>query len=123
MIKIERLSPDAQATFQREGREFPAQMGQLLTQDEFATLVITAGEIMVSINESEIQYHTVESIHPRPQLLDAAEIAVDVVYTEEFKAAHPVEAPAPAVPVDEISQPIPEPTPAEPVIVFPAKTA
>lgn len=116
MIKIERLTPDAQATFQRDGADFQVQPNQLLNRSEFDTLVVTSGEVMVSIDELEIHYITSKSIHPTPQQLNAAEIAVDAVYTEEFKTMNPPAAPAPAAPVDAISTPV-----AEPVIVQPKK--
>lgn len=127
MIKIERVTPDAQASFQRDGNEFPVQLGQLLTRSEFDSLNVTVGELMISIDENEIHYVAAGSIHPTPQQLAAAEIAMDAIFTEEFKAAQPVTPPAPAVPVDEISTPMFEapstnnPPVAEPEIVFPKK--
>lgn len=53
MIKIEKLDA-AKAVFTRNGVEHMVFLNALLTRDEYATLRVTQGSVVVSIDEQEI---------------------------------------------------------------------
>lgn len=51
MIKIEKLSADCKATVVRADVAQPVFLHQMLTQDEFNTLLLTQGELVYSVDE------------------------------------------------------------------------
>lgn len=64
MIKIEKLDA-AKAVFTRNGVEHMVFLNALLTRDEYATLRVTQGSVVVSIDEQEIV--TISAQQPAPQ--------------------------------------------------------
>lgn len=54
MIKIERIAEGTEASYTRDGAQSSLHVGQLLYPHEFDTVVITAGEILYSVDETEV---------------------------------------------------------------------
>lgn len=54
MIKIEQISKDAHAYFERADKKLHVRPGSLLSQNEFDTLVIEQGTITYSVDELEV---------------------------------------------------------------------
>lgn len=65
MIKVERITPDTLATIQRNGKPVRITLGTILTRADLATLKITAGEILYTIDEQEIV--VVKAPEPEPE--------------------------------------------------------
>lgn len=55
MIKIEKLKDGAQATYIRDGIKKPVFLHQLITHQELATLEVTHGTVVYSVDELEIK--------------------------------------------------------------------
>lgn len=54
MIKFERLSKDAKATIVRNGVKQPVYLGMTVSQAELDSLVVSAGEVLYTVNEEKI---------------------------------------------------------------------
>lgn len=54
MVKIEKLSHDAQVWFQRDGVRQRAWLHQLISYAELTTLVVESGTVVYSIDEQEV---------------------------------------------------------------------
>lgn len=54
MIKIEQLKDGAKATYIRDGNRREVYLHHLITHDELATLEVTAGTVVYSVDEMEI---------------------------------------------------------------------
>ena len=55
MIKIEQLKDGAKATYVRDGSRRQVYLHHLITHDELATLEVTEGTVVYSVDESEIK--------------------------------------------------------------------
>lgn len=99
MVKIEKLSPDAQVWFQRDGTRQRAYLHQLLSRAELATLEIESGTVMYSIDEQEVVTRS----------------AATTKSPEPAATTQPVATPAPAQP------PVAVAAETKPKIVFPKK--
>lgn len=55
MIKIEQLKDGAKATYVRDGNRRQVYLHHLITHDELATLEVTEGTVVYSVDESEIK--------------------------------------------------------------------
>lgn len=55
MVKIEKLDPGAKATFLRDGVTTPVYINMLLTPAELEVMELTGGNILVSIDETELR--------------------------------------------------------------------
>lgn len=72
MIKIEKLDA-AKAVFTRNGVEHMVFLNALLTRDEYATLRVTQGSVVVSIDEQEIVTISAQQPAPAPAPQPVAE--------------------------------------------------
>ena len=72
MIKIEKLDA-AKAVFTRNGVEHTVFLNALITRDEYATLRVTQGTVVVSIDEQEIVTISAQQPAPAPQPVAEAE--------------------------------------------------
>lgn len=54
MIKFERLSKDAKATIVRNGVQQPVYLGMTLSSSELESLVVSAGTVLYTIDETEV---------------------------------------------------------------------
>lgn len=104
MIKIEKLTAGAKAVFTRNGVEHMVFLHALLNRDEYATLRVTQGEVVVSIDEQEVVTISAKQDAPAPQPVVEVEQPKS---TEQVEPA--VEAPAEA-PAKTIVQPKPRAT-------------
>lgn len=55
MIKIEQLKDGAKATYTRDGVKKPLFLHQLITHQDLATLEVTQGTVVYSVDELEIK--------------------------------------------------------------------
>lgn len=62
MIKIEQLKNDAKATYTRDGVKKPIFLHQLITHQDLATMEVTQGTVVYSVDEMEIK----EQSAPQP---------------------------------------------------------
>jgi hypothetical protein len=66
MVKIERLGPNSEVVFTRNGKEQRAVVGYLLTDEEFVTLKVVKGELTYSVDELEVITTVATAVDPVP---------------------------------------------------------
>lgn len=68
MIKIETLKNGAKATYLRDGMRKPIFLHQLITHEELATLEVTQGTVVYSIDELEVKEQSAKITQPAPEI-------------------------------------------------------
>ena len=91
MVKIEQLK-DAKAVFTRNNVEQPVFLGSMLTKDEFKTLKVLNGTIVVSIDEEEVLTISAKET-PVSKTIVVEDIVVSLpeTITLEIKSPEPIE--------------------------------
>lgn len=105
MIKIEKLTKGASATFVRDNMVMPVFTNQLLSETELNTLVVISGTVTYSIDEQLIVERTADTVaepivpaEPKSQQIElalespivATEEAVETVIVKPVPKAKPV---------------------------------
>lgn len=73
MVKIEKVEGGAKPTVIRDEKRCEVFLGQLITPQEYKTLQVTQGKVLVSIYETELVWHEapVAKAPVSPQITDA----------------------------------------------------
>ena len=87
MVKIEIISPGAAATILRNGERVAVFAKQLITYAEADTLEVTGGDVVYSVNETEV---ITKSGNAAPVVPQAAPVAELPATTEATVEATPV---------------------------------
>lgn len=91
MIKIEQLKDGAKATYVRDGNRRQVYLHHLITHDELATLEVSEGTVVYSVDESEIREQSALR-HSSPQAQTApTTTATEPAPSEPMVTATPVE--------------------------------
>jgi hypothetical protein len=96
MVKIEKLNT-AKAVFTRNGLEQPVFLNSILTRDEFKTLRVLEGTVVVSIDETDVvTVGVTQSVSEDSQVVVPEQVAADTKSPEQSEPA--VEAPVTPAP-------------------------
>lgn len=110
MVKIEKLNA-AKAVFTRNGLEQPVFLNSILTRDEFKTLRVLEGTVVVSIDETEVVTVGVVETPSTKSVLVETVVTVPEQVTTEIKSPEQGE---PAVETPAATKTIVQPKPRTP---------
>jgi len=85
MVKIEIISPGAAATILRNGVRQEVFVKQLITYQEADSLEVTGGDVVYSINETEVVTKSGNAAPAVPQAAPEPELPVTEASAEEVK--------------------------------------
>lgn len=85
MVKIEKIAPGAAATILRNGERQAVFEKQLITYEEADSLEVTGGEVVYSVNETEVITKSGDAAPAVPQAPAEPELPATEEVAEEVK--------------------------------------